>query len=74
MKQHQLWELALPILEAINFRRWPMTSKLFNGYTKAMYYDSLFNLSLVLLPFQFSPKLNERTPRQSAQTQWILLA
>ena len=25
LKQHQLWELALPILEAISCRRWPMT-------------------------------------------------
>ena len=24
LKQHQLWELALAILEAINFRRCPM--------------------------------------------------
>ena len=29
LKQHQLWELALPILEAINCRRWPMTSKFY---------------------------------------------
>ena len=49
LKQHQLWELALPILEAINFRRWPMTSKFFNGNTKAMYYNSFFHLCLVSL-------------------------
>ena len=47
LKQHQLWELALSILEAINFRRWPMTSKFFNGNTKAMYF----------LPFRFSPQI-----------------